>query len=120
MGRVPVGQEANWSEFMPENIGPNPGRPADQFVHPTSFDVGPDGRIYVLDAGNARIVAFSSARRYITEWGHFGDGEGEFNFGRGGLTGTGDRAFAGSLVVDDDGFIYVVDEANARIQKFAP
>ena len=53
--------------------------------------------------------------RYITEWGYLGDGEG----GRGGLTGTG-RAFSGSLVVDDEGFVYVVDEANNRIQKFAP
>ena len=90
---------------------------ADPFVHPTSFDVGADGRIYILDAGNARIVVFSSSRRYITEWGTFADGEGEFNFGSGALTGTGDRAFAGILVVDDEGFIYVVDEANQRARS---
>ena len=53
--------------------------------------------------------------RYITEWGYLGDGKG----GRGGLPGTG-RAFSCSLVVDDEGFIYVVDEANNLIQKFAP
>ena len=28
--------------------------------------------------------------------------------------------FSGSVVVDDEGFIYVADVFNGRIQKFAP
>ena len=64
---------------------------------------------YVLDAGNARIVVFDSARRYVTEWGVFGQGEGQFDFGLGGRRASG---------VPD--FIYVVEGANRRIQKFAP
>jgi hypothetical protein len=28
--------------------------------------------------------------------------------------------FAGSVAVDDEGFIYVADVGNGRIQKFAP
>ena len=41
------------------------------------------------------------------------------------LTSTGsscepDEELSGSIKVDDDGFIYVADVFNQRIQKFAP
>jgi hypothetical protein len=53
-------------------IGPNDG----EFIFPLSFDVGPDLRLFVVDAGN--------------------------------------------VAVDDEGFIYVADVGNKRVQKFAP
>ena len=46
--------------------------------------------------------------------------EGQFNFGLGNTAATGEPDFSGSLAVDDDGFIYVADPINNRIQKFAP
>jgi tripartite motif-containing protein 71 len=77
---------------------------------PLSFDLSPDGRVYVLDAGNRRIQAFDTDGDYLTQW------SGEFGFGGGSVPSD----FSGSIVVDDDGFIYVADVGNKRIQKFAP
>jgi DNA-binding beta-propeller fold protein YncE len=50
------------------------------------------------------------------QWGRAGSEPGQFDFG-GGLTSDD---HAGSIAVDDDGFIYVADVGNRRIQKFAP
>ena len=85
-------------------------------AHPISFAVGPDGRIFVLDGGNARVLVIGERGEEITQWGHKGSGEGDFNFGN----GTGNRGFAGSIAVDSQGYIYVLDVFNQRIQKFAP
>ena len=93
-------------------IGPQPG----QFIIPLSFDVGPDQRMYVLDAGNARIQVFDFEGNYLTRWGRRGSGPGEFDFG----SGQNVEDFAGSVAVDREGFIYVADVFNQRIQKFAP
>ena len=60
---------------------------------------------------------FDAEGDYITHWGVAGSGEGELDFGAGGSTIDD---FAGSIAVDDDGFIYVADVFNQRIQKFAP
>ena|GEM_PF-3696782 len=71
-------------------------------------------RLYVLDADNARIQVFDAAGNYLTQWGSEGSGPGQFIFQRDGDTR------AGSVAVDEDGFIYVADVGNKRIQKFAP
>lgn len=86
------------------------------FFFPISFDAGPDGRIYVLDAGNARIQVFNAEGTYVTRWGQLGSEDGAFDFGSGGQA----TDFVGSVAVDDEGFIYVADVGNGRIQKFAP
>ena len=96
--------------------GSSVGQGQDEFLFPLSFDVSPDGRIFVLDAGNGLIQSFVEDGAYVTEWGSPGSGDGEFDFG----SGIAPTDFAGSLVVDDDGFIYVADVGNKRIQKFAP
>ena len=49
-----------------------------------------------------------------TQWGQRGSAAGQFDFG----SGFGASELMGSVVVDDDGFIYVADRT--RIQKFAP
>jgi len=82
--------------------------------------VGPDGRIFVLDLDNVRIMVLDSARGYVTQWGSFGSDPGEFDFGRGSQRPSGELDFAGSIAVDDQGYIYVADELNQRIQKFSP
>ncbi len=96
--------------------GQEPGQEPGGFFYPLSFDVGIDGRMFVLDAGNRRIQAFDSEGNYITHWGNEGTDDGQFDF-RGGLR---PEDFSGSIVVDDEGFIYVADVGNERIQKFAP
>ena len=121
IGTVPAGAESEWSTFLISSVGPRLGPGQGFLFNPTSFDVGPDGRIYVLDAGNSRIVVFDQGRRqYITQWGRQGSGPGEFNFGQGAPAPGGGLDFVGSIAVDDQGFIYVADELNKRIQKFAP
>jgi hypothetical protein len=87
--------------------------------YPLSAAGSPDGRSYVLDAGHSRIVVFGADGNYITQWGTHGSDAGQFDFGDG-LGSTSGRNFAGSIAVDDDGFIYVADVGNRRIQKFAP
>ena len=78
-----------------------------------------DGRIYVLDAGNARVLVLDEDSSFITQWGRPGSRVGEFGFGHG-LRRAGGLDFAGSICVDDEGFIYVADVFNGRIQKFSP
>jgi hypothetical protein len=90
------------------------GSAPNESIQPISFDIAADGRIFLLDAGNERIKVLSLDGTYITHWGSRGDGPGQFNFG-GGLN---PEDFDGSVVVDEEGFIYVADEQ--RIQKFAP
>lgn len=87
--------------------------------YPLSAAGGPDGRLYVLDAANHRIVVFDEDGGYITHWGSRGSGPGQFDFGDGEVT-LGGRNHAGSLAVDEDGFIYVAEVFNRRVQKFAP
>jgi DNA-binding beta-propeller fold protein YncE len=99
-----------------KSLGAGAGKKAGAFFYPLSLDGSPDGRVYVLDAGNARIQVFDITGKYLTQWGHEGSGEGEFDFGSGRVP----EDFAGSVAVDSEGFIYVADVGNRRIQKFAP
>ncbi len=92
------------------------GQGEGEFFLPTSFDASADGRIYVLDAGNARIQSFTDDGAYISQWGQRGSGNDEFDFG----ASIDVAELAGSLIVGEDSFIYVADVANKRIQKFAP
>ena len=97
-------------------IGGQVGGAAGQLLFPVSFDAASDGRVYVLDAGNSRIQVFDAEANFITEWGTRGGDDGEFDFG----TGNAPEDFTGSIAVGGDGFIYVADVGNRRIQKFAP
>ena len=114
------GQPGQWTNFLRQQIGPRVGERNGFIFYPLSFDIGPDGRIYILDAGNARIVVFDEEGNFITEWGSKGSGEDRFDFGEGVPLLDKGYSFAGSIAVDDDGFIYVADVGNGRIQKFAP
>ena len=107
---VTVMSNQRWS--LSEAAGPDPG----SFLFPLSFAIGPNGRIYVLDAGNSRIQVFSAHGDYITQWGRRGSGPGEFDFGQ----GMAPEDFRGSIAVDDGGYIFVADPGNQRIQVFSP
>ena len=99
-------------------LGTGVGNGNGEFISPLSFDrdPAPDGRFYVVDAGNSRIQVFDSEGGYLTQWGRHGAADDEFDFG----TGSAPEDFAGSVVVDEEGFIYVADVGNKRIQKFEP
>ena len=94
------------------------GRDKGSFLFPISSAFGPDGQVYVLDAGNDRIQVFSVNNQYLTQWGGSGSQAGEFNFKRQSTFQPED--YVGSITVDAEGFIYVADVMNGRIQKFSP
>lgn len=73
---------------------------------PGGISVDAQGNVYVADAGNNRIQKFSNAGAFITKWGTFGAGDGQFSGPRG-------------VAADEQGNIYVADTTNQRIQKFS-
>ena len=110
---------SHWDAALNNAIGPGLDARAGHMSYPLSLDAGPDGRVYVLDAGNSRVLVFDAAGSYITQWGGEGSEEGRFNLGDGLKIANGQN-YAGSICVDDEGYIYVADVGNRRIQKFAP
>lgn len=76
-----------------------------QFRFPWGVALGPNGNIYVADAGNHRIQVFSSAGAYLFQWGDSGSANGQLRF-------------PVHLAVDAVGNVYVVDYDNDRVQKF--
>ena len=108
--------KVRWPSDVLDRVGSGMGQEAGAFLVPLSLDAGPEGRVYVLDAGNGRIQVFDDRGNYITQFGQRGSEPGAFDFGSGWEAGD----FAGSVAVDGEGYIYVADVGNGRIQKFAP
>ncbi|MEV8514676.1 peptidyl-alpha-hydroxyglycine alpha-amidating lyase family protein [Dactylosporangium sp. NPDC051484] len=73
----------------------------------THTAVAEDGAIYVADGyGNAAVHKFAPDGKLLTSWGKPGTGPGEFNL-------------VHNIVVDADGWVYVADRENHRIQVFS-
>lgn len=88
-----------------------PGRPA-PFMSGTPFNrcthtaLSPDGEIYVTDGyGNACVHKYGQDGRRLMSWGRSGIGPGEFNLPH-------------NIACDPDGWVYVADRENHRIQVF--
>lgn len=90
--------------------------PSEGFTHPSGMDVGPDGSLYVVDAGASRIVVIDADGRFVRALGELGDGPGQFNFHRDESEPMSD---AGGVAVAADGTVYVADTVNDRVQAFS-
>ncbi len=113
-------------------IGRDPLSPEDRgeglLLLPTDFAVDEAAsRVFVVNAGPSRIEVFRHSR-FLTSWGGEGGARGEFRFS-GSIaviddlaTGTTAqrRVVAGGIARDREGYIYVADTFNNRVQKFSP
>jgi hypothetical protein len=88
-----------------------PGEPAPfmsglPFHRCTHTALSPQGEVYVSDGyGNACIHKFAPNGRHLLTWGRSGSGPGEFYIPH-------------NLVCDEEGWVYVADRENHRVQVF--
>jgi hypothetical protein len=88
-----------------------PGRPSafmsgDPFNRCTHTALSPNLDIYVSDGyANARVHKFAPNGKLLFSWGECGAGPGEFNIPH-------------NIVSDPDGWVYVADRENHRVQIF--
>src|SRR5438270_1175203 len=88
-----------------------PGRPArfmsgEPFHRCTHTALSPNGEIYVSDGyGNARVHKYSPDGKLLMSWGEPGTNPGEFNI-------------VHNICTDADGWVYVADRENHRVQVF--
>ena len=76
------------------------------FNHCTHTALSPRGDIYISDGyGNARVHKYSPGGKLIKSWGASGSEPGEFNLPH-------------NILCDKDGWVYVADRENHRIQVF--
>jgi DNA-binding beta-propeller fold protein YncE len=79
------------------------GQPFHKCTHTA---LSPSGEIYVSDGyGNARIHKFSPDGKLLLSWGASGTDPGEFNLPH-------------NICCDADGWVYVADRENHRVQVF--
>lgn len=71
---------------------------------PIGVAVAPDGRLFVADAGNARLLAFDADGRLVNAWGRHGEGEGRFGHVR-------------DVAWSTDG-LWVVDDLLDKLERF--
>ena len=88
-----------------------PGKPApymsgEPFNRCTHTALSPQGDIYVSDGyGNARVHKYTPDGRLLTSWGEPGTDRGQFNLPH-------------NITCDGDGWVYVADRENHRVQVF--
>jgi streptogramin lyase len=100
-----------------------PGSSAGQMWEPMGVALATDGSIYVADTGNHRIQKFNAAGNFILKWGSYcnlSTGDGCVDPDGSGPLELGDGQFRmpNSIAIGPDGFVYVADTENHRVQKF--
>jgi uncharacterized protein (TIGR03663 family) len=87
------------------------------FNYPRNVALAPAGSVYVADSGNHRIQKFTADGEFVTMWGHMC----KMYEGQQGCQdpdGAGGCMEPWDVEVDADGFVYVADTWNHRVQKF--
>jgi DNA-binding beta-propeller fold protein YncE len=85
---------------------PTPYMSGTPFNRCTHTALSPRGDIYVSDGyGNGRIHQYSPDGKLMRSWGEPGSGKGQFNLPH-------------NISCDEDGWVYVADRENHRIQVF--
>jgi NHL repeat len=84
-----------------------PGDPTVPTDVQASIAVGPDGKVYVSDSGNARVQVFTPQGRFVRQFGNFGAERGQFL-----------RPF--DLAVDQAGNVYIADDQAANVSELSP
>jgi DNA-binding beta-propeller fold protein YncE len=102
--RVRVFNAATGEHLM--DIGKRGSGPG-EFNLPRDLAIGLNGRLYVVDGGNFRVVVFDKDGRYLQAFGSVGKQYGQF-------------ARPKEVAVDRDGNVYVVDAAFGNFQIFNP
>ena len=77
-----------------------------QFLSPEGIAVDRSNDVYVVDASNQRVEKFDSSGNYLTQWGSYGSGNGQFSY------------YPSGVAVDGGNNVYVADEYHDRIEKF--
>ena len=103
-----IGEHGVYSDTGCEVSGEVAPRAAGPFNYLTELVPAANGDLYVSDGyRNARVHRFSSAGQLISSWGEPGKG------------GPNQMHLPHSLIVGQDGRIYVCDRENSRIQIFS-
>ena len=92
------GQAGDWNEAANTQL----------LNEPTDVAIGLAGEIFVLvghGRGEPRVLKFDSGGTLMTSWGSPGTGPGQFDIPH-------------SIVVDDEGLVYIADRQNRRVQIF--
>lgn len=85
---------------------PAPAYSGDPFNRCTHTALSPRGDIYVSDGyRNARVHKYSPDGKLLLSWGEPGTGPGQFNV-------------VHNIACDDEGWVYVADRENHRVQVF--
>ena len=81
---------------------------------PANLAIGPDGNLYVTDAGQ-HVTVISPQGTILRHWGRYGSGPGQFSF----ITHqAGVQGVVAGIAVGSNRRVYVADSGNARIEVF--
>jgi DNA-binding beta-propeller fold protein YncE len=104
-----LGKRGEHSDTGGERPGDLVPRAAGPFNYPTEMVPAPSGDLYVSDGyRNARVHRFAADGRLRMSWGEPGK------------TAPNQFHLPHSLVIDEDGIVYLCDRENSRIQVFSP
>ena len=80
---------------------------SDRLWYPDDVAVDSGGNVYVACSSPHRVYKYSGNGLYLTNWGSYGSGNGQFRNPMG-------------VAVDRSNHVYVTDYSNRRVQRFTP